>query len=290
MRKWNSVSHRRHGYRNRIKVVLAAAGMAVLAMGCGDRTTSSETDVTEHTDEEAEAGPEMEDNEPTAAGTAEETGAGTGIAEETARDAVIDLQALRAENPEIFGWLHIPDTSIDAPLLQSAEGDDYYETHNAMKEADEGGALYIEAANLSSMCDFNTVIHGRTARDGESGLFADLYQFADPDFFDSHEQMYVYLDGNVLTYEIFAAYERENTSLLRTYDFTYIAGCSQFLEDLYGIRDMGMMIRAGWDEVTPYHFLITLTTAKGDDPDKQFVVLAALIDDPAGKIDRAVME
>lgn len=290
MRKWKRVSSRRCRYRNRIKDILAVAGMTVLAMGCGDnRTVASETDVTEHTYEEAKPGLEMKGNESSVEGIEDET-SGTGTTEETARDAEIDFQALQAENSEIFGWLYIPDTSIDAPLLQSAEGDDYYETHNAMKESDTGGALYIEAANLSSMCDFNTVIHGRTAEDGESGLFADLYQFADPDFFDSHEQMYVYLDGNVLTYEIFAAYERDNNSLLRTYDFTYIAGCSQFLEDLYSIRDMSMMIRAGWDEVTPYHFLVTLTTAKGDDPDKQFVVLAALIDDPAGKIDRAVAE
>lgn len=303
------------GWMKRVKGILAVVCMVMLAAGCGGKADTSAADsdseksmtegnITEENNAEENITEEIDGGEaeyetaenksssPEGVGTnaADEAGAGIGIAEETANDASVDFDALRAENPEIFGWLHIPDTSIDAPVLQSAEADDYYETHNVMKEADEGGALYIEAANLSSMCDFNTVIHGRTAGDGESGLFADLYQFADPDFFDSHEQMYIYLDGNVLTYEIFAAYERENTSLLRTYDFTYIAGCSQFLEDLYGIRDMNMMIRAGWDEVTPYHFLVTLTTTKGDNPDRQFVVVAALIDDPAGNIDRIVME
>ena len=121
-------------------------------------------------------------------------------------------------------------------------------------------------------------------------LFAELYQFSDPDYFDSHEQMYLYLEDNVLTYEIFAAYERENNSLIRTYDFTYLSGCDQFLKDMYGIRSMNMMIRSGWEDVTPYHFLVTLTTSRGKDSDSQFVVLAALIEDPAGTIDRAVME
>lgn len=311
MRKWNKVSIREWSHENRmetdwrirVKGILAAVCMAVLVVGCGGETNTpgvgSAGNMTERSNTEKNSIEEniVEENSTDGAedgdGTVENESSmseGTGIAEETANDATIDFAALKAENPEIFGWLHIPDTTIDAPILQSAEADDYYETHNAMKEADEGGALYIEAANLSSMCDFNTVIHGKTAEDGESGLLADLYQFADPDFFDSHEQMYVYLDGNVLTYEIFAAYERENTSLLRTYDFTYIDGCNQFLEDLYGIRDMSMMIRAGWDEVTPYHFLVTLTTTKGENPDRQFVVLAALIEDPAGNIDRAVWE
>lgn len=307
MKKWNKMNIRSWGRQSRVNRILAAVCMAILTVGCSGETAAPETDSTGNITEDragenaaeetgvAEAGQKpagsesstLEDIETKGEG---ESGAGTGITEETAKDASIDFDALKAENPEVFGWLQIPDTTIDAPILQSAQADDYYETHNALKEPDERGALYIEAANLSSMCDFNTVIHGRTDEDGEDGLFADLYQFADPDFFDSHEKMYVYLEGNVLTYEIFAAYERENTSLLRTYDFTYIAGCNQFLEDLYGIRDMNMMIRAGWDEVTPYHFLVTLTTTKGDNPDKQFVVLAALIEDPAGNIDRAVWE
>lgn len=214
----------------------------------------------------------------------------TGLAYETAKDASIDFKALQEENSDIFAWLYIPGTSIDYPVLQSEEADDYYESHNAYAEADEEGAVYTELANLKNMCDFNTVLHGKTSSDGESGLFADLYHFADPDFFAEHENAYLYLDGNLLTYEIFAAYERENTSLIRTYDFTYIAGCEQFLEDMYGVREMGKNLREGWEEVTPYHFLITLTTESPSDPNKQFVVIAALIGDAAGTIDRIVAE
>lgn len=214
----------------------------------------------------------------------------TGVEGETAKDAQVDFDVLKQENPEIFAWLYIPDTTIDAPVLQSMEDDGYYETHNPKKEKDDGGALYIEAANLASMCDFNTVIHGRASSDGKNGLFDDLYRFADPDFFDSHEQFYIYLEDNVLTYEVFAAYGRENTSLIREYDFTYVSGCEQFLKDLYNIREMDMMIRTGWEDVTPFHFLVTLTAVKEDEPEKQFVVLAALIEDPAGEIDRVVIE
>lgn len=213
----------------------------------------------------------------------------SGIVAESAKDAQVDFAALKAENPDIFAWLYIPGTQIDYPVLQSEEADDFYENHNAYGEDDTAGAVYIELANLTSMCDFNTVLHGKAQPD-ETGLFADLYRFADPDFFGEHEQIYLYLDGNVLTYEVFAAYERENTSLIRTYDFTYISGCQQFLDDLYGTREMNKNLREGWEDLTPYHFLITLTTQKEENPDKQYVVVAALIDDAAGTIDRVVME
>lgn len=211
------------------------------------------------------------------------------IATESAEDTQIDFEALEKENPDIFAWLHVPGTKIDYPVLQSEQADDFYETHNASGEEDETGAIYIELANLTSMCDFNTVLHGKSGADG-NGLFADLYQFSNPDFFDEHEKIYIYLDGNVLTYEVFAAYERENTSLIRAYDFTYIAGCQQFLDDLYGTREMSRNIREGWDDLTPYHFLITLTTQKEENADRQFVVIAALIGDAAGTIDRVVTE
>lgn len=286
MKKWN-----------RWNKLLAVALAAVSVTGCaGSRPESAAEDniveeETADTVESGEAGGSGIDSMPleeTAPEKTKETA--SAILRESAQDAQVDFRALKEENPEIFAWIYIPDTSIDAPVAQSGESDEYYASHNITKENDENGALYIEAANLTSMCDFNTVIHGNTAEDGESGLFAELYQFSDPDYFDSHEQMYLYLEDNVLTYEIFAAYERENNSLIRTYDFTYLSGCDQFLKDMYSIRSMNMMIRSGWEDVTPYHFLVTLTTSRGKDSDSQFVVLAALIEDPAGTIDRAVME
>lgn len=215
----------------------------------------------------------------------------TDISSETIQDTSINFDTLKEKNPDIFAWIHIPGTNIDCPVAQSEQADDYYETHNAAGEEDSSGAIYIELANLTSMCDFNTVLHGKTGTDG-TGLFSDLYRFADPDFFEEHENIYLYLDGNVLTYEVFAAYERENTSLIRSYDFTYLSGCQQFLDDLYSTRDMSMNLREGWDadSVTPYHFLITLTTQKEEDSDKQFVVIALLTQDAAGTINRVVWE
>lgn len=257
---------------------LAAVILAIATLtACGEK------------DAEDAGAPESNAKEAAEEGALEDEIRPEGFAGESAEDAQIDFQALKAENPEIFAWLYIPDTAIDYPVLQSGQGDDFYENHNALGETDEGGAIYIELANLTNMCDFNTVMHGKTEPEG-TGLFADLYRFADLDFFREHEKAYLYLDGNVLTYEIVAAYERENTSLLRSYDFTYLEGCGQFLEDMYGARDMTMNLREGWEGITPYHFLITLTTQREENADRQFVVVAILTEDAAGTIDRIVAE
>ncbi|MCM1135402.1 MAG: class B sortase [Clostridium sp.] len=258
-----------------IQLALLIAGVIALA-GCGKDDGVSEAEIES---EEAAAG----QDDIAQAGIGEKE---TGFAGESARDAEIDFESLKEKNPDIFGWLYIPGTGIDYPVLQSEEADDYYEAHDAYGEQNKEGALYTELANLKNMCDFNTVIHGKTL-DDDGGLFSDLHLFSDPDFFASHEQAYLYLEGNVLTYEIFMACERENTSLIRTYDFTYGSGCEKFLEDLYGSREMGKNQREGWEGVTPYHFLITLTTEAANQ-DKQFIVVAALVEDAAGEINRTV--
>lgn len=266
---------------NRRRKNFIRSGIALLLAGVALTGCKEDTGPADNAEEEEAAD---------AGSLTAETGTdGAGIGGESAKDAQIDFSALKEENPDIFAWIYIPGTSIDCPVLQSAQADDYYENHNAYGQPDEAGAVYIELANLTSMCDFNTILHGKTGADGE-GVFADLYQFADPDFFGEHETLYLYLEDNVLTYEIFAAYERENTSLLRSYDFTYLEGCEQFLEDLYGIRDLTMNLREGWEGVTPYHFLVTLTTQREEEDDRQFVVIAILTQDASGTIDRIVAE
>ena len=258
--------------KNVIQAVVLATLLLCMSAGCGKNEQESST---EQESEEKEVSAAIRDE--------------TGIVNETAEDEKVDFEILKEENPDIFAWLYIPDTKVDCPVLQNTEEDEFYKEHDAYGRESAYGAAYIEIANLSSMCDFNTVIHlGKETDKAEE--FADLYRFADPQFFEEHERFYLYMDGNVLTYEIFAAYERENMSLIRSYDFTYLAGCQRFLNDMYGTRDLSMNLREGWDGISPYHFLVTLTAQENDDADKQFVVIGILIQDEAGKIDRTTME
>ncbi len=206
---------------------------------------------------------------------------------EEAEEQVIDVQKLHEANSDIFAWIKIPGTTIEAPVLQSSEGDDsYYASHDYVKRYDPDGALYIEAANGNDMCDFNTVIHGSSPSDGSR--FAGLSQFLDRTYFDENQFIYIYLDGNALVYYIFAAYLRDDTRLLEQYDFSYASGCQAFLDEIYDSRSMSKIIRNGWeDQVVPENFLVTLTTT---DPatGKQLVVIGSLIGDVAGTIDRYV--
>ncbi len=212
----------------------------------------------------------------------------TGGRNESASDSHVDFQKLREENSDIFAWLYVPDTGIDYPICQSSEGDDsYYMSHDSYGEESPDGAVYIESANMSNMCDFNEVVHGANTGDGR--LFSDVEKFLDRAYFEDHEYIYVYTEGNALIYYVFAAYTRENTRLLAQYDFSYASGCNEFLDEIYSNRSMNKIIRSGWENaLDAENFIITLTTNSSLDPSEQVVVVGCLVGDVQGVIDRYV--
>lgn len=211
----------------------------------------------------------------------------TGLEYETAKDGHIDFGVLQQQNPEIFAWLYVPGTNIDVPVLQSGESDEYYKVHGADGKENSLGALYTEMANLMNMCDFNTIIHGQD--ETEENLFYELHFFENPEFFQANTKFYIYLPDNVLTYEIITAYYDEGSDLLRRYDYTTFQGCQDYIESIYGARDMSKNIREGWEELTPYHFLVTLDGEVRED-NTQYVVIGALVGDAAGTIDRVILD
>lgn len=259
-------------------------GSMLALTACGGNETPQTTDTT--AEEEQAVSPDTESGSEATTEETEETEVLPAILTESGADGHIDFDTLQAENPDIFAWIYVPGTNIDYPVCQSFEADDWYESHNALGESDDTGAIYTEIANLQNMCDFNTVFHGKTFADGS--MFSELFNFADPEFFDNTNQIYIYTEDNQLTYQIFAAFERPDNSLIRTYDFTYASGCEQFLAEEVYVKEMGKQLKEGWEGLNAYNFLVTLTTKASAEATSQYVVLGALVSDAAGTIDRIV--
>ena len=219
---------------------------------------------------------------------ASNAGSESAIDTESATDSFVYFPDLISENSDIFGWIYVPGTGIDYPVLQSSEGDDlFYKTHNAHGQEDPNGAIYIEAANLKNMCDFNEVLHGKTNADNT--MFSDLNKFLDRAFFEENEYIYLYTEDTVLVYVVMAAYQRRNTRLIQEYDFSYASGCQEFIDEIYSDRTMGKNIRKGWEEgLAPENFIITLSTIDEVGTGKQTVVIGCLAADMNGVIDRVV--
>ena len=64
------------------------------------------------------------------------------------------------------------------------------------------------------------------------GMFSDLHDFADKDFFERNSQVIIYTPEKTFTYEIFAAIDFSDDLLPYEYDFTKNAEVQKHLEDV----------------------------------------------------------
>lgn len=115
----------------------------------------------------------------------------------------IDLEALRAVNEDVIGWIYVPDTAISYPLLKSADNNEYLKLTWDL-EYSRAGAIFMEQRSNVDFTDFHTLIYGHNLQDGK--MFSSLMDFRKQEYFDGHSQVYIATDDAVLCYEVFSSY------------------------------------------------------------------------------------
>ena len=112
------------------------------------------------------------------------------------------LEELQAVNPDVIGWIHIPDTSISYPLLQG-EDNHYYLEHTWQGEYNAGGSIFMECRNNRDLSSFNTILYGH--RMSDDSMFHSLHHYDDMEYWEEHPRVYIVREDGVHIYEIFAA-------------------------------------------------------------------------------------
>ena len=121
----------------------------------------------------------------------------------------LDLEALRETAPQVLGWICIPDTVIDYPLMA------FDDNEAGLNRAWDGtknsaGCIFLECKNQRDLSDFNTLVYGHNMRDGS--MFGSLKQYARQEYLEAHPCVYIVTDDAVRRYEVFSAYEASVTS------------------------------------------------------------------------------
>lgn len=182
--------------------------------------------------------------------------------------------AVYERNNHTVGWIHVPGTRINYPVMQTPQEPNYYLTRNFNRESSAHGCIYVQE-NCHVAHSDNVVIYGHNMRDGS--MFAGLHKYQKQSFWEDHKIILFDTLTQSRTYEILAVFP---TSASRGMGFSYhtftqaataeefqafVAGCKQL-----SLYDTGVNAVYG-DQ------LITLSTCENTQVNGRLVVVAKLL-------------
>lgn len=136
--------------------------------------------------------------------------------------------------PQLYGWLQIPDTQIDLPVMRTESDRDFYLNHDFSGAQSIEGALFVDAESCSYPQDDNTIIYGHNMKNGH--MFGTLEMYSNPDYFQTHREILFDTLYETGTYEAVAVLKtrilNENEQGFRYYQFFKYENEKEFQECL----------------------------------------------------------
>lgn len=106
-------------------------------------------------------------------------------------DLTVDWDSLRAINPDIVGWIYIPDTIVNYPIVQGETNDTYLRRAFDQPAGSyaTAGTIFLDSANKPDFSDRNNAIYGHHMHDGS--MFKILADWREQSEFDAHRTIFI---------------------------------------------------------------------------------------------------
>lgn len=139
------------------------------------------------------------------------------------------FKPLYSANQDTVGWIKIENTSIDFPVLQSADNL-YYERKNFYGAYDRRGSIFMDFRNSvgkgSSTLSKNTILYGHHLTQDEC-IFADVEKYLDVNYYMEHPTITMNTIYDDYTWKIFACFittveEKDDNNFVFYYWYPFI--------------------------------------------------------------------
>lgn len=163
------------------------------------------------------------------------------------------------DNPDYVGWLTIPDSNVDYPVMHTPENQNYYLYKDINKQYSKAGSLFLSAGSDINE-GLNALIYGHNMQNGT--MFRDIYRYKDKEFFDSHKRISFDINDEIREYEVFAVCKTKiHDRSYRGFKYTqydYIYSREMYDEYIKNVKSMSLYDTG----ITPEYGerLITLST------------------------------
>ena len=181
-----------------------------------------------------------------------------------------DLAALQAENPDCVGWLTIPDTTVDYPVVWTPEKPEHYLRRDFYGNHASGGTPFLDGRNKPQAEGQNLIVYGHNMLDGS--MFKPVLQYFTPNFQVTHEDIYLELNGAQYHYQVLAALETNTRSPVYTYtDLNNTAEMEDFRAAL--------LEETSLDAIPQAEGYLTLSTCNNQGGNSRVLVIAVLVEE-----------
>lgn len=203
----------------------------------------------------------------------------------------LKFDELIKQNSDFKAWLTIDNTRVDYPVYQAGD-DEYYLTHNNLKEESVYGALFLSYADsiIEAMNDRNISIYGHSMNDGS--MFATVMRYKNLNFYKQNPTIKLYTVEDNYVYKIFSVMLINANPLddkgyvfdITRDTFYYQSEFDSWINEAYSRS----FINTGID-VTTDDSILTLVTCTTEIKDGRFVIMARRVrDGEDSKVDTSV--
>lgn len=107
---------------------------------------------------------------------------------DTKQRVSVDFDALTAQNNDTVGWLYIPGTKINYPVVQ-ADDNEYYLNRSFKRKEASCGTIFMDYQNNLNPLDRNTIVFGHNMGGPSTLMFSQLTKYKKQNYWEKHQTL-----------------------------------------------------------------------------------------------------
>ena len=183
----------------------------------------------------------------------------------------INFEELSEANPDIMGWIEIPGTNVDYPVV-TTDNNTFYLDHDFFGNRDRRGAIFADRRNNPDWADPFIVIYGHYTRDGSR--FTSLRRYRTESFFHENQRIIIYTPDGQLEYRIFAIFLRDDAHLIGMRNFRNPEVMRAYLDEMQEVAERYTIIDL--TDIDETDSILALSFCH-EDSTKRFIIHAVFV-------------
>lgn len=171
-----------------------------------------------------------------------------------------DFTNLISENNKVKGWIQVPNTNINYPVLQHTDND-YYLNHNFYEKYSSAGWVFLDYRNNIEIDDDNIILYAHNRLD--NSMFGTLKNTLNEEWLNNNKYIFFNTLNKNNTYEVFSVYTINANDFNAMINFNDENEYQNYIDDIKNKSIINLNVNISKDDK-----IITLYTCNKNNVDR----------------------